>query len=88
MAEQQDSAAPRPARDWALYEKPTYMVAEIIRHWCEIPDHHALSLDRATRLPMPDPGYPFVAVRTALLRNALDRRQLGHESAAPLRRVK
>jgi hypothetical protein len=81
MAEQQDSAASRPARDWALHEKPAYKVEEIIRHWCEIPDGHRLILDRATRLPLPDPAYPFVAVRTALLRDALDRRQLGHEVA-------
>lgn len=81
MAQPQDSAASRPARDWALYEKPTYTVAEIIRHWCESPDHHPLSLDRRTRLPMPDPDYPFVAMRTALLKDALDRRQLGHEVA-------
>jgi transposase InsO family protein len=71
MAEEQDSAASRPARDWALHEKPAYTVAEIIRHWCELPDDFDLMTDPKSGLPLDHPEHPLIKVRTDLVIDAI-----------------
>jgi hypothetical protein len=83
MAEQQDSAAPRPARDWALHEKPTFTVAEIIRHWCELPDDFNLKTDPKDGLPVDHHEFPLIKVRTDLVMGAIRRKTLDAESSGP-----
>ena len=78
MAED-DSSPPKP-KDWSLYEKPYYTIARVVRYWCELPDDYAMKLDRQTQLPLPDPKYPMVKVRTDLLKDATERGHLPYET--------
>ena len=67
-------------KDWSSYELPAYRLAHVIKLWCELPDDYSLKVDRHTQEPLPDPQYPLVANRTAILVDAIKTGKLAKET--------